>query len=129
MSTTRRVPVDSSPTNLSANALEVHQLDQVVDVGRHRPLGDANRWRDHRRRERVAHLEVAFERDRDRLANRHRREQPGVLERTTEPGFGAHVGRPDGDVFAHQVDAALGRRDEARHEVEQRRLARTVRDR
>ena len=53
--------------------------------------------------ERVAHVDAALERDRDRLGDGERGEEATVLERAAEPELGAGLRGRAGDV----VDVAL----------------------
>jgi hypothetical protein len=75
----------------------------------------------------IPHLEVALERDGQVLGDRQRREDAGVLERAAEAATGAPVGGPRRDVGAVEDDAAVIGVEETGDEVEDRRLAGTVR--
>ena len=91
-STTRREPVDSSRTNLVRNASRCSSsMSSSTRLG-DRLLGVEGGRQVQGRVERILDLDPAVEGDRDRLLDRQRREQPGVLERTAEPGPGPHVG-------------------------------------
>ena len=96
-STTRRVPVDSSPTNRrrgraprpsSSTSWSTRPADRVLAVD---GVGQVEGGR-----QRVAHLDPALEGGGDGLVDGHRREQAGVLERTAEalacPARGLEVG-------------------------------------
>ena len=84
----RRVPVDSSPTNLSRKAPEAHQLDEVVDP-RRVGLSDSTTPAGRGGGDVVAHLDVALGAVAIVLRDRQRREDPGVLERPAEAEAGS----------------------------------------
>src|SRR5947208_1027295 len=65
--------------------------------------------------------------DLDVLAHGERPERAAVLERARQPGSGAPVGAPAGDLATAQLDGARGRQVEAGEEVDERRLAGAVR--
>ena len=98
----RREPVDSSETNLLRNAPRPSSSIELVapcyaTVG----LRVADGRQAEGGGERVAHLDVALERDGDVLDDRHRREQPRVLERPAEAQRGpAASGDQRRDVLA-----------------------------
>src|SRR5947209_10844841 len=69
---------------------------------------------------------MTLEGDGDGLLDGERRVQAGVLERPPEPGPRPPVRAPFGDVLFVQEDAPAVDGQEARHAVEQRRLARPV---
>ena len=70
---------------LVAEGAEAEQLDELVDA-RLRPSASesCDRRQVQRGGDRVAHVDAALERDRDRLRDGERGEQPAVLERTAE---------------------------------------------
>src|SRR5206468_12860115 len=76
---------------------------------------------------RVLHLESLLERDQERLEHGQAREQASILEAPHQTKIGPLVRRNFSDVTAFEHDAAPVDRLEAADEVEQRRLARSVR--
>ena len=89
----RRLPVDSSCTNLSRNApspiSSMSSSTRSSTVG----LGVDDGGEVQRGGERVADVDAALERDRDRLGDGQRGEEATVLERATEPEPGADLRR------------------------------------
>jgi hypothetical protein len=102
------------------------QLDQLVDPAGDRPLAVERVGQAHGGRQRVADLDPPLERHGDGLVDRERREQPGVLERTTQAPPGA-LRRPQvGDVASDQHDPPRVGLLGAPEQVEQGGLAGTV---
>ena len=90
ISTTRRVPVESSAIVWCGERREAHPLHQLVGRGGLRPV------RDRFAPTAALHSQVGSSRsarDHQRLAHRQRREQRGVLERTDQAGAGALLRR------------------------------------
>ena len=71
---------------LVAEVGDAEQLEELLDARRRRRASASVDEREVQRgADRIAHLEVAFERERDRLGHGQRREQAAVLERAAEP--------------------------------------------
>ena len=125
-STMRRLPVDSSEMSLSRNAPRPHQVDQLVDVLVDAALGCGDPGQIQHRGNRVGDRDVTRERERDRVLDGQRREQPRVLERPAR-GRARRGGRGRvGHVGAAEHDRAGVGLQEARDQVEQRGLTRAV---
>ena len=123
----RREPVDSSRTNFVRNASR--PSSSMSSSTRASTFSSASNaaGRCSAALERVAHLDLALERDRDALLDGQRREEPGVLERAAEPAPGAPSARRSVTSWPPSTIRAAVERREAGDEVEQRRLARAVR--
>ena len=106
--------------------VQAEQLDELghpgVDVG----LAVERPRQAQRGRDRVAHLDPPFARDRDRLLHRQAGEEAGVLEGPAQPGAGPAVRAEGGDVGVTQEDLAAVRGEVARQQIEERRLAGAV---
>ena len=124
----RRVPVDSSRTKLVRNGSRSISSSSSCAAHRGAILVVDDPRQPHRRGEHAARPDPALERDLQRLLDGHVREQQRVLEAAPEAGRGTLGGRGQvRDVVAGEHDASGVEREEARHEVEDRRLAGAVR--
>ena len=81
----RRLPVESSRTSLSRKSV----MPSISSSSSTRASTSSSASITHGRWSAaatgIAHVEVAFERERDRLPHAQRAEQPAVLERAAEP--------------------------------------------
>ena len=94
----RRLPVDSSRPSLSRKSVMPSSSSSSSTRSRRVGLGFGDERQVQRGADRVPHLEVPLERERDGLGHGQRREQPAVLERAAEAEAGAHGRRQLRDV-------------------------------
>ena len=111
---------------LLAEGAEAHELDELVDSFGHCQFGLVGRREVEGGGHHVARLEMALEGDGDGLLHGQRGVEASVLERAPETGPRPSVGAPVRDVLSVEADAPAVDGKEARHAIEQRRLARPV---
>ena len=102
----RRLPVDSSDTNLSRKAPRPISSMRSSTVQATSSSDSCMAGRASSGGEVVADLEVALEADGDVLGHGEAREDLGVLEAAAEAEGGPPVGTPAGDVLAVEQDPA-----------------------